>query len=174
VSSADDEVTVLFQKESGHLRGYLINIGASPDLADDLVNDAFLAIHRKWAKLRDTNAMAYGYTVARNQLWSELKRRRDESVIDAPMDSFPDVISDPTTRLDQETDEAAVRRALARMPFGRQKEAVVLRHISALSVADTASIMKTSTGAVKGYTHHGLRKLRALLEGDGDREGESR
>jgi DNA-directed RNA polymerase specialized sigma24 family protein len=60
------------------------------------------------------------------------------------------------------------------MPFGRQKEAVVLRHISAFSVADTASIMKTSTGAVKGYTHHGLRKLRALLEGDGDREGESR
>jgi RNA polymerase sigma-70 factor (ECF subfamily) len=164
----------LFHKESGHLRGYLINIGSSPDLADDLVNDAFLAIHRKWAKLRDTNAMAYGYTVARNQLWRELKRRRNESVTDAPMDSFPDVMSDPTTRLDQETDEAAVRRALGRMPVGREKEAILLRYSNAFSVADTALIIGISAGAVQRYSYDGLRKLRALLEGDGDREGESR
>jgi RNA polymerase sigma factor (sigma-70 family) len=173
VSPADDEVTALFQKESGHLRGYLITIGASPDLADDIVNDAFLAIHRRWTRLRDTNALAYGYTIARNQFWRELKRQRRERATDDPMDSFPDVMNDPTTRLDQATEEAAVRRALGRMPVGREKEAVLLRHVNAFSVADTASIMEISTGAVQRYTYDGLRKLRAFLEGD-DREEESR
>jgi DNA-directed RNA polymerase specialized sigma24 family protein len=81
--------------------------------------------------------------------------------------------SDPCDGLIQQEEEAAVRRALHRMPPSRAKEAMVLRHLRGFSVKETATIMRITSGAVKGYTSEGLSIVRAILEDEHD-EGASR
>lgn len=49
-----------------------------------------------------------------------------------------------------------------------QREALLLRIIADLSLAETARIMKRSTGAVKQLQRKGLMALRAILEEDGE------
>jgi RNA polymerase sigma-70 factor (sigma-E family) len=52
--------------------------------------------------------------------------------------------------------------ALAALP-ARMRAAVVLRHVEGLSVEETASALRCSTGNVKSQTSRGLDKLRDLL-----------
>lgn len=64
-----------------------------------------------------------------------------------------------------ETDRIAVRRALATLPT-RTRAAVVLHHMTGLSVAETAAALGTSENTVKSQLRVGLAKLRGLLADD--------
>jgi RNA polymerase sigma factor (sigma-70 family) len=154
----DEEVTVLFRRCQGRLRGFLINVGAAPDVADDVVVFAFLQLRRHWARLRGGRADLYLHRVALNELnrWHR-DARREEPCWDPP--ETP--VVDPCTGL---VDRLALRWALLQLP-GREREAVTLRHYGGLNVAETAAVMgEISEGAVKRYTSDGLRKLRKLLQ----------
>ena len=59
-------------------------------------------------------------------------------------------------------DEMALRAALAGLPR-RQRQVVVLRYWSGLSVAETAADLRLSQGAVKSYTSRALARLHELL-----------
>lgn len=59
-----------------------------------------------------------------------------------------------------------VREALATLT-AKQRQAVVLRHVLELSVAETAHVMGISAGATRGLTHRAVGRLRVALEGPG-------
>ena len=48
----------------------------------------------------------------------------------------------------------------------RQRETVVLRHLSQLPEQDVAAALGISVGSVKTHLHRGLRQLRSVLETD--------
>lgn len=169
--SSDDDVVALFMKESGRLRGYLVRQGASPELADDCVSDAFLAAARTWERIRDTNPRAYVYTVARHQMFAEWRRGGRELPTDVHTD-VSDHDSDPSDLLIRREQMTAMRRAFGRMPPGRQSETITLRYVQEFSVRETATILGISEGAVKRYTHDGLTTLRTLV--DEETGGEAR
>jgi RNA polymerase sigma-70 factor (ECF subfamily) len=64
-----------------------------------------------------------------------------------------------------ERQEQAVRlaAALARLPE-KQRQAVELRHLRGLSLAEVAAEMDTTKAAVVGLLHRGVEKLRGLLK----------
>ncbi len=159
---SNDDVVALFMKESGRLRGYLVKQGASPEIADDCVSDAFLAAARAWERIRDTNPTAYVYTVARHQMFAEWRRSGRELTTDLHTDVASD--DDPADPLIRRQQAAAVRRAFDRMPPGRQSETITLRYVQEFSVRETATILGVSEGAVKRYTHDGLATLRILVD----------
>lgn len=157
----DEEVTALFRRYQGRLRGFLINIGAAHD-ADDIVTFAFMQLRRHWPRLRTGRADLYLHRVALN----ELTRRRKCAPREDPRWDPPETPTvDPSTGL---IDRLALRWALNQLP-SREKEAVTLRHYGGLNVAETAAVMgEISEGAVKRYTYDGLRKLRKLLQDQAD------
>lgn len=65
-----------------------------------------------------------------------------------------------------EDDDVAVRvalvAALAKLPR-RQREVVALRHLSGLSEAETAEVLRVSAGSVKTHLHRGIASLRKVL-----------
>jgi RNA polymerase sigma factor (sigma-70 family) len=154
----DEEVTALFRKYQGRLRGFLINVGAAHDVADDIVIFAFTQLRRHWARLRTGRPDLYLHRVALNDLTRRQRRaRREEPCWDPP--EIP--VMDPCTGL---VDRLALRWALGQLP-DRERQAVTLRHSAGLNVAETAEVMgEISEGAVKRYTSDGLRKLRKLLQ----------
>lgn len=158
---ADEAVTALYV---AHYRS-LVRLSAlllrDTAAAEEVVQDAFVAMHGAWRRLRDPErAFAYLRQSVVNRSRSALRRRRTaEKYAPAPMPDAPSAEHGALGRL--EHDE--VITALRSLPV-RQREALVLRYYADLSEADIADTMGISRGAVKSHTSRGMAALRMTLE----------
>ena len=141
----------------------LVVAGADRDQAREASQEAFARALRRWRKVRDMDRPdAWVYVVAMNQLrdhWRRDERRRErESRVD---DSAADNTGGVATRL-------SVREAIATLP-PRQRQAVVLRYLADLPLADVADAMGCATGTVKATLHQAMKAMRVELdEEEGD------
>jgi RNA polymerase sigma-70 factor (sigma-E family) len=159
----DEALSRLFEGHYADTVRLAFYLTASWTVAEDLAQEAFVRLWRRWGGLRDQRAaLSYLRTTVVNLSRSALRRRllelrHQRSVGEAGYDM------DPVTRLD-------VARALAALP-PRKRACVVLRHLVDLSVEETAAVLGISTGSVKSQTHKGLRLLEAALSDLEDRAG---
>src|SRR6202041_2095017 len=159
--SADRAVTELY---SLHYRA-LVRLAAllvrDTPTAEEVVQDAFVAMHGGWQRLRDAEkALAYLRQAVVNRSRSVLRHRTvvDKNLQKAPPD-MPSAEHGALVLLERSAVAAALRDLL-----DRQREAIVLRYYADLSEADIAAAMKISRGAVKSRTARGMTGLRAALE----------
>jgi RNA polymerase sigma-70 factor (sigma-E family) len=129
--------------------------------AEEVVQDAFVAMHGAWSRLRDTEkALSYLRQSVVNRSRSVLRHR---AVVDKyapkPASDAPSAEQGAITLLER----SAVVAALRTLP-ARQREALVLRYYADLSEAQIASTMGISRGAVKSHTARGMSALRTVLE----------
>jgi RNA polymerase sigma-70 factor (sigma-E family) len=133
--------------------------------AEEVVQDAFVAVHARWGKLRDTDlALAYLRQTVVNRSRSALRHRavvsrhlaREGAPADVPGADQPVLASDR---------RAAVLDAMRELP-PRQREVLALRYYLDLSEAEIADAMSISRGAVKSHASRGSAALRTLLEKD--------
>jgi len=132
--------------------------GAERELAHDAAQEAFTRALRHWRRVRDMDRPdGWVYVVAMNQLrdnWRKLEREQPESV------AAYDAMGPVATRV-------TVRDVIALLP-PRQRQAVVLRYLADLTVAEVAEAMDCKEGTVKAALHHALRAMRVELEEDDD------
>ena len=159
--SADHAVIELY---SMHYRA-LVRLAAmllrDTPTAEEVVQDAFVAMHGGWQRLRDAEkALAYLRQAVVNRSRSVLRHRTvvDKNLQKAPPD-MPSAEHGALVLLER----SAVVAALRELP-DRQREAIVLRYYADLSEAEIAAAMKISRGAVKSHTARGMTALRAALE----------
>jgi RNA polymerase sigma-70 factor (sigma-E family) len=159
--SADYAVTELY---SMHYRG-LVRLATlllrDVPTAEEVVQDAFVAMHDGWHRLRNgENALAYLRQAVVNRSRSVLRHRTvvDRNLQKAPPD-MPSAEHGALTLLER----SAVVEALRKLPE-RQREAIVLRYYADLSEAEIAATMGISRGAVKSHTARGMSALRVTLE----------
>lgn len=132
-------------------------------VAEDVVQDAFTAVYRHWAGIRDPRA-AIGYlrravvNHARSALRRRMTARKHEKDLAEPTIDGADV----TSLLSAEHD--LVRRALAGLPE-RQREVLTLRYLADLSDVEIAAATGLSPGGVRSSSSRGLAALRASLGG---------
>jgi RNA polymerase sigma factor (sigma-70 family) len=123
--------------------------------AADLVQETLIVLYRKWTSLSDPEAAgAYAYTTLyrlTTRHRRRLERRRERQV------PLPDECVEDNYRDD------SVSQALGALPIG-QRETLVLRFYSDLSVVDTANAMRCSESTVKSQSAKGLASLRKILE----------
>jgi RNA polymerase sigma-70 factor (sigma-E family) len=161
--SADVAVIELY---SAHYRS-LVRLAAvlvrDTPTAEEVVQDAFIAMHDGWQRLKDTEkALAYLRQAVVNRSRSVLRHRLVvERNLQKPPPDMPSAEHGALTLLER----SAVIAALRDLP-DRQREAIVLRYYADLSEAEIAAAMKISRGAVKSHTARGMAALRAALEQD--------
>lgn len=132
--------------------------------ADDLAQTAFVALHRKWRKIRDRGALdAYVRRTLVRAMIDESRRpwRRERFVDELPeprQDGQSGGIGDTVAT------RAALLDGLRQVP-PRQRAVLVLRFLEGLDVAATAEALKCSQGTVKSQTARGLTALREALGG---------
>lgn len=131
--------------------------------AEDIVQDAFLGLYRRWDRLTDLPfPLAYLRASVLNGCRTALRRRsrgdRAHYLAEVPSES-----AEARALLSEE--QRAVAQAIRELP-GRQREALVLRYYLNLSEADTAQAMRVSRGTVKSATSRALAAVgRRLQEG---------
>ena len=131
--------------------------------AEEVVQDAFVAMHDGWERLRDAEkALAYMRQAVVNRSRSVLRHRMVvEKNLQKPPPDMPSAEHGALTLLER----SAVVAALRGLPE-RQREAIVLRYYADLSEAEIAAAMRISRGAVKSHTSRGMAALRTALEYD--------
>jgi RNA polymerase sigma-70 factor (sigma-E family) len=158
---ADEAVTALYAAHYRHLvrlSGLLLRDVAA---AEEVVQDAFVAMHGSWRRLRDPDkALPYLRQAVVNRSRSALRRRAIEQR-HAPH-RMPDAPSAEHGALGA-LEHQEVLAALRRLPL-RQREALVLRYYGDLSEAEIAAAMGISRGAVKSHASRGMAALRSMLE----------
>jgi RNA polymerase sigma factor (sigma-70 family) len=132
-------------------------------VAEDVVQDAFAAVYRRWESINDRAAVV-GYlrvcvvNHSRSALRSRIRARRNLRLVESGSVEG----ADSSSLLSAEHQMA--REALATLP-DRQREVLTLRCIAELSDADIAAATGLSLGGVRSAASRGLATLRGSLGG---------
>lgn len=158
---ADQAVTALYSANYRSLVRLSVLLVRDIATAEEVVQDAFVAMHSAWRRLRDPEkALSYLRQSVVNRSRSVLRHR---AVVEkyAPK-GLPDAPSAENGAI-TELERTEVIKALGELPT-RQREALVLRYYADLSEAEIATTMGISRGAVKSHTARGMAALRSVLE----------
>jgi RNA polymerase sigma-70 factor (sigma-E family) len=158
---ADHMLTEIYIDEYRSLVRLAVLLLHDVPTAEEVVQEAFIAMHSGWRRLRDPDkALSYLRQAVVNRSRSVLRHR---TVVDrnAPK-HVPDEPSAEAGAIAL-LERSAVISALHSLP-DRQREAIVLRYYADLSEADIASTMGISKGAVKSHTARGMAALKSVLE----------
>jgi RNA polymerase sigma-70 factor (sigma-E family) len=159
--NADRAVTELYSEHYRALVRLAAMLVRDTQTAEEVVQDAFVAMHGGWQRLRDNDkALAYLRQAVVNRSRSVLRHR---AVIDKNMQKAPPDMPSAEHGALVLLERHAVVAALRALP-DRQREAIVLRYYADLSEAEIAASMGISRGAVKSHTSRGMTALRAALE----------
>lgn len=158
---ADEAVEELYATHYRSLVRLAVLLVRDHETAEEVVQDAFVAMHGRWRSLREPDhALAYLRQTVVNRARSALRHRAVElrhPPTPPPDESGADEPALATERRRQVLD------ALQQLPQ-RQREVLALRYYLDLDEASIARSLGISRGAVKSHASRGAATLRTLLE----------
>lgn len=132
--------------------------------AEEVAQDAFVAMHDHWHRLRDPDkALAYLRQTVVNRSRSAL---RHQVVVDRHVASDRPLVAPDGA--DDRARRGVVLEALRALPE-RQREVIALRYYLDLSEQEIADALGISRGSVKSHASRGMQGLRSILTKEGTR-----
>jgi RNA polymerase sigma-70 factor (ECF subfamily) len=155
-----DDFAQLYETLKRPLLRYLWTFVRNSTLAEDLLQDAFLQIHRArqtYTPPRPVRPWVYAITrhVALMHLRSQ--RRRKEMLAD---EDLPEVPVPPDVA--QLADRATLHRLLAELPRSGQ-EVLILHHLLGLRFDEVGQVLGVATGTAKVRAHRAIKALRERI-----------
>lgn len=157
----------IYRAHSGKLFSLVLRMVGNPADAEDLLQEIFLAAHRKLDGFRGESALGtWLYRLAMNQCLDHLRSRsaRTGQLTDPLEDdaAMPDaggrgIAAQTVAKMDLE-------RALAQLPDGC-RAAFLLYDVEGLDHREVADALGIAEGTSKSQVHKARSKLRALLGG---------
>jgi RNA polymerase sigma-70 factor, ECF subfamily len=135
-------------------------------LAEDAVQ---VTLEQMWKKLpslrRNGSLKAWLVRIVINEVNQQRRRKRLPTM---PLEQAPEIPGDPPeveTVLSRDEERKHLRRALEILPV-EQREAVVLRYFSDLTVPEVAEVMGEREGTIKSRLSRALDRLGEVLRND--------
>jgi RNA polymerase sigma-70 factor (ECF subfamily) len=141
-------------------------ITRDPDVAEDILQEAFLRLHAYAASVKPELPLApWLYRVTINLSYTWFTRRKWL----APLDEFIEKLIGPAKHhpeptAEQRDDRETMQRAIEALPFN-QRVVVILHYLNDLSLQEIAEILKCPVGTVKSRLYYARESLRQQLEG---------
>jgi RNA polymerase sigma-70 factor (ECF subfamily) len=150
-----------------HAVAYRVALGilGDEDAAADATQEAFLKAFRGLKSFRgDASFRTWLLTIATNEARGALRKRgrRKETPLEraGPVSARVDAVDEVVER-NQEAER--IKGLLGELP-DKQRQAVTLRIFEDLSFRDIGDLIGSSEGAARVNYHHGIRRLREMLE----------
>jgi len=163
----------LYRQLAPRLRMFLLRLCGAPRLADDLLQDTFLRVHRARGSFTAGAAVVpWSYAIARNVYIDHSRRGRDRgraSLDDLEESAQPLAApgASPHAELVGKRTLDVVRATLAKLP-AMQREAFVLVRFEGMSIAEAAAVLDASESAVKLRAFRAYEAFRAALGATGE------
>jgi RNA polymerase sigma-70 factor (ECF subfamily) len=161
-------LTDLYERRSAHLMSYLLGFTSDYSLAEEVLQDTFLAV---WKNARTYQGTARGqvwlWGIARRQAWKTLRRHKtlatgfDEDEIETLCAQDPE----PEAALFAQVDREGLIAALEQVP-PIYREVLLLRYSYDFSYQDIASVQGVPLGTVRSRLNAAKRAVRVLLEAE--------
>jgi RNA polymerase sigma-70 factor (ECF subfamily) len=172
----------LYDATSGRLYGCALRVLRQEALAEEALQDAFVAIWHAASTYQPHLAAPATWmtTIVRNKAL-DVRRRMRASVESAgtpygsepgfelglgrdvdPLATLHDMGTGPHDRVQMSRDAQALARCLATLA-GRQRQAICMAYLHELSHSDVAAQLDAPLGTVKTWIRRGLERLRACL-----------
>jgi RNA polymerase sigma-70 factor (sigma-E family) len=164
-SDATAAVTALFSDAYPRLLGLARLVAADRAAAEDLVQDAFMALHRRWGSVRDPQAaLAYLQRCVVNGARNQARARAVRERLLRARRAEPSVAG-PAERAEAADERDRLVSALHRLPT-RQRQVLVLRYYLDQSEAEIAQTLSISKGSVKQHAARGIASLGRAMADD--------
>jgi RNA polymerase sigma-70 factor, ECF subfamily len=153
----------LFDHFAPRVKSYLLRLGASPSLAEDLAQEALLSLWRK-AHLFDpakASAATWLFTIARNLRIDAIRREKRPEL--NPEDFMPEAEAAADAGMVQAYDEDRLRRALKDLPAD-QIQVVELSFFADKPHSQIAAELDIPLGTVKSRLRLAMARLKRGLE----------
>jgi RNA polymerase sigma factor (sigma-70 family) len=166
-----DAFEVLYGRHKRALLQYMINSCGSESIASEMFQDVWLRV----VNGRDTYQPqspfnAWLFRIARHRLIDHYRTQgrapKMENIDDENQKNIFQLALSPLTpeqlaSINQRENE--LYNALQQLP-DVQREAILLRHIAGMSIAEIAMVVETGTETIKSRLRYAISKLRTLLE----------
>ena len=153
------EATTLYRELRKPLLRYLVCLGLSPDEAQDVVQDAFLTLHRHLAAGgSQENIRSWLFRVAHNQ--ARNRQNRYERRFAAPLEENIDVVLDQSNPEREVLDKEKFRRLqkAIRLLTDSERECLLLR-ASGLRYREIGEVLGIGTSTVADTVERSIKKL---------------
>jgi RNA polymerase sigma-70 factor (ECF subfamily) len=167
-----DAFAQLYRRYRGAVYRFAAHVSGSTAVADDVVQDAFVAVIEDAADYRPDRAgvLPWLLGIARNHVRRWRTQRR---ALPLPDDETREgqelaVVPDPLLEISVQRNTTALREALLELPL-RYREVIVLCDLQELTYVETADAIGCAVGTVRSRLHRGrallARRLSASEEG---------
>jgi RNA polymerase sigma factor (sigma-70 family) len=157
----------LFEHFAPRLKAYLMRLGATSQVAEDLAQEAMLTLWRK-AQLFDpvkASAATWMFTIARNLRIDALRRERHARMDSGDPSLAPDPEADAAATLETQESGEKLRLAVIALP-AEQAEIVRLSFFSDKPHSQIATELNIPLGTVKSRLRLAMTRLRTALGGN--------
>lgn len=150
----------LFHHFAPRVKAYIIRLGANPDTAEEVMQEAMLSVWRKADKFDSSkaNASTWIFTLARNLCIDRMRKER------YPTYELPPEEADPNQ--EDQGQQAVVKdrmsEQLSKLPDG-QAQVIYLSYYEGLSHSEIAERLGIPLGSVKSRMRLAFEKLRSSL-----------
>ena len=177
MSAGDDSAfATLYRRYQGLVYRFALLMSGSANLAEEVTQEVFMMLIRKPDGFDPARGplIAYLYGVARNHVFTFLKRERSyvPLVTESEDGDSPEPFTaqdDPFGNYTRNEVIKLVRQAVLTLPL-RYREVVVLCDFQEMSYAEAAAVLDCAIGTINSRLHRGhallLKKLRAAGEVD--------
>ena len=143
------------------LRAFALSLIYNMDRAEDLVQETILKAWDKRARFEPgTNLHAWLFTILRNQLYTEHRKRvREVEDIDGNYAAGLAVLPEQNERLEMQDISVALDKLRP-----DQREAILLISVHGMSYEDAAALLGIASGTVKSRVNRGRTRLAELLD----------
>ncbi len=161
--------TELHRQLAPRLHGFLTRLGGKLRLADDLLQDTFLRMHRARGSFSPGAAVVpWAYAVARNVYIDHTRKgreRRTDSIEDLPpgTELVAEAAGSPDADMAAKETLDLVRVTLEKLPQA-QREAFILIRFEGLRVAEAAEVLGASEANVKVRAFRAYEAFRQALK----------
>jgi RNA polymerase sigma-70 factor (ECF subfamily) len=155
----------LYKAHSGRLYSLAVRMVGNKTDAEDLLQEIFLAAHRKLETFRGESALAtWLYRLGVNLCLDYLRSRAGRAMqVTDPLDDEPALFDAGSRRLaDRTLAKMDLERALAQLPEGC-RTAFILHDVEGLEHREVSEIMGIAEGTSKSQVHKARMRLRHLL-----------
>lgn len=156
----------LYDAESGSMLGLAMRLVRRRDVAQDVVQDAFVMIWRNANRFdpQKGSARAWMFAILRYRALNALRKSSREVELDEGVaEAVPDDAPDPQQALGQMQESAALRRCLEGLDEPRRKP-ILLAYLDGLTHIQIADRLAAPLGTIKSRIRLALRDLQECLQ----------
>jgi RNA polymerase sigma-70 factor, ECF subfamily len=155
----------LYDQEAGRMISVAQRIVRRRELAEEVVQDAFMQIWRKAGSFDEElgSAQAWIYTILRNRALNLIRDGAREDLIDADaLERTRDGDADIEDAFHRLSESSALRRCLEALEVEKRKS-LLLSYVAGYSHGEIAAMLRVPVGTAKSWVRRGLLAIRDCM-----------